>query len=70
MRRNLPGTIVTSAPNGHQVCIVELRGWLRNIPGCNGTDPDWHYELELDVAWLDNLGSAVEALRRVRMETS
>ena len=62
MRRNLPGTIVTSAPNGHQVCIVELRGWLRSIPGCNGNDPDWQYELELDVAWLDNLGIAVEAL--------
>jgi hypothetical protein len=49
--------------------IVELRGWLTFVgPRCyreprslptsklNRREPDWHYNLELDPAWLDHLG--------------
>ena len=63
VRRNLPGTLNETAPNGKSVCIVELRGWLRTVgTGCNGVDPDWHYDLELDPEWLDELGINLEAL--------
>jgi hypothetical protein len=34
--------------------VIELRGWLAEVePGCNGTDPDWHYGLAIDPTWTD-----------------
>jgi len=66
VRKNLPGTQTLFAPNWKQVCIAELRGWLRAIGdpnggGGNAKDPDWLYVLEVDVAWLDSLGISLEA---------
>jgi hypothetical protein len=62
-RAGLAGTSGASGVNGKAVAIIELRGWLRVVDGgCNDVDPDWHYDLELDPAWLDALGLAAEAL--------
>ena len=64
MRRNMSGTQTVSAPNGKQVCIIELRGWLREIDASgNGKDPDWHYVLEVDLSSLDALGIALKTER-------
>ncbi len=61
MRRNIPGTRIETAPNGSQVCIAEVRGWLRWIdPGCTRKDPDWHYQFEVDTTWLASLGISLE----------
>ncbi|HYT84182.1 MAG TPA: hypothetical protein VEK86_12045 [Gemmatimonadales bacterium] len=52
------GTMTVTAPNGATVVIVELRGWLRFVAPEGGGDPDWHYDLELDLEWLEALGIA------------
>jgi hypothetical protein len=54
------GTRSVVAPNGVTVVIVELRGWLRFVSPTGGGDPDWHYDLELDLDWLESLGIAEE----------
>ena len=42
---------------GSLVSLVELRGWLRMVSGgCNSSDPDWHYYLEVDPEWCDSQG--------------
>ncbi len=42
----------SAACPARNVQIVELRGWIHGIsPTCNGDDPDWHYQLEVDSAW-------------------
>ena len=62
-RSGLAGTQAATALNGKAVSIIELRGWLVSVDGaCNGSDPDWHYALELDLEWLDGLGLQVEQL--------
>ena len=36
--------------------IVEIRGWIRNVsqdPKLSEDPADWHYDLELDLAWLE-----------------
>jgi len=36
--------------------IVEIRGWIRNVsqdPNLSEDPADWHYDLELDLAWLE-----------------
>jgi hypothetical protein len=65
----LPGTHAQKGAGGAVAQIVELRGWLtfvgsacyRESPKTTGSnvnlrEPDWHYNLELDPAWLDHLG--------------
>ena len=45
---------------------VELRGWLRFVShGCNKDDPDWHYNFEPDVEFLDANGIEPRALLSV-----
>ena len=37
---------------GTSVRTIELRGWLVAVSdGCNGNDPDWHWDLSLDADW-------------------
>lgn len=56
-RKKLPGTQTIVAPNGQEVCIGELRGWLCHLyTNCEQADPDWHYFIVLDFNWLDALG--------------
>jgi PASTA domain len=51
-RRDVPGFTL---PNGAR--IVEVRGWLRAVDdGPNGSDPDWHLQIEPDPEWLDGIG--------------
>jgi hypothetical protein len=65
VRTEFPRLHIVVAPNGRTVCIAELRGWLRSVgTGCNEGDPDWHYTIELDPAWIDGLGISLEALLR------
>jgi hypothetical protein len=46
--------------------IVELRGWIHAIDtGCNPSDPDWHYALEVDSAWAVSQGIDLNQLFRV-----
>ena len=65
----LPGTHAQKGTDGSVAQIVELRRWLtfvgdqcyRENPKTTGKnvnlrEPDWHYNLELDPAWLDHLG--------------
>ncbi len=63
VRSGIAGATAVTAPNGKSVTIVEFRGWLVSVDGiCNGVDPDWHYDLELDPSWLDSLGVSLESL--------
>ena len=65
VRTEFPGLHIVVAPNGRTVCIAELRGWLRHVDtACNPIDPDWHYTIELDPAWIDGLGISLETLLR------
>jgi hypothetical protein len=62
------GSRPVKGAHGFTAQIVELRGWLTFVadrcysePKALGTpsnqrEPDWHYNLELDPAWLDHLG--------------
>jgi len=60
-RRNLAATSIVTAPNGKEVCIGEIRGWLHTVEDkCNDIDPDWHYLLVIDPAWLDAVGIPLE----------
>lgn len=58
-RSTLPGTVRVKS-RGHEIRIIELRGWLREVDSyCNddpGNHDDWHYQLEVDPAWTDALG--------------
>ena len=61
-RRGLAGTQGVTAPNGKPVCIGEIRGWLHSAASeCNADDPDWHYVLEIDPEWLDQIGLSLDA---------
>jgi hypothetical protein len=51
-RTEVPGVLL---PNG--VNVVELYGWLREASQTgNQQDPDWHFGIEPDPAWLEHLG--------------
>jgi hypothetical protein len=53
---HIPGTTAKSV-GSVSVAMVELRGWLTNISAmCNGSDPDWHYDLEPDAEYADSIG--------------
>jgi hypothetical protein len=66
----IPGSHAAKGVNGASAQIVELRGWLTFVGDrcysenpasvsaakLNPREPDWHYNLELDPAWLDHLG--------------
>src|SRR5205085_4551766 len=65
----VPGSRSVEGAAGAVAQVVELRGWLTFVgPACysentnvpakklNRREPDWHYNLELDPAWLDHLG--------------
>lgn len=61
-RTDFPQAWIRSSPAGRPVAIVELRGWL-TVQGWNA-EPDWHYELELDVNWMRAKGIDPAALCR------
>lgn len=51
---------------GHDIRIVELRGWLRAVdPMCNSWDPAWYYLLEPDPAWTDAIGISLGDILKV-----
>jgi hypothetical protein len=64
----VPGSRSVRGAGGRLAEVVELRGWLRFVGArCSGDvpepseklnlrEPDWHYNLELDLLWLDHLG--------------
>ena len=55
-RTDLAPALKTQA-RGRDLAIVELRGWLTEVSDhCNGSDPDWHYHVELDVEWMRSNG--------------
>ncbi len=63
-RQGLAGTTPSVGQGAKPVAIIELRGWLREVASGCYTDPDWHYTLELDLDWLDDIGLTAEALLR------
>lgn len=51
---------------GQEVRTIELRGWISPPPpGANAADPDFTYELEIDVEWVLACGIDVNALVKV-----
>jgi hypothetical protein len=47
---------------GRTVRTRELRGWLSYVAkGCNSEDPDWHWQLVLDLGWARTQGIDVNA---------
>jgi hypothetical protein len=66
----VPGSRATRGAGGAVAQVVELRGWLTFVGDrcssenptvvpqarLNRREPDWHYNLELDPAWLARLG--------------
>jgi hypothetical protein len=50
---------------GREVRTIELRGWIGPPGGPNGLDPDFSYELEVDVRWVLDRGIDLSELLRV-----
>jgi hypothetical protein len=50
---------------GREVRTIELRGWISPPGAANAVDPDFSYELEIDVGWVLGRGIDVSALVRV-----
>ena len=62
---DVPGSIKLQTQY-KEIRIVEIRGWLRLIEkGCNGTDPDWHYSLDIDPEWADSKGIDLNQILKV-----
>lgn len=50
---------------GREVRTIELRGWISPPGSANTVDPDFSYELEIDVGWVIRRGIDLGALVRV-----
>jgi hypothetical protein len=51
-RPEIPGY---DLPNSSHIC--ELYGWLIQMAGSPGNDPDWHFAFVPDPAWIDSTGA-------------
>lgn len=46
--------------------LVEVRGWLRSVANTyNPSDPDWHFDFEIDPDWIDQLALDAGSLHKV-----
>lgn len=51
---------------GGEIRIIELRGWLRHVDDkCNASDPDFHYDLEVDAVWAESRGIDLNQIIKV-----
>jgi hypothetical protein len=63
-RLEFPHATTQTQARGRALVIIELRGWLSNVGSTCNAETDWHYDLELDPAWLAQLGISAGAFVR------